>query len=128
MRVCVWGGAWFAVHLTPVSYACRLVPSRPQLSGTYYVTVPPGAGNIVFRDPRGALPPFEHTFHHAPRNGDMLVFPSWLVHEVAPTQRAREQASAAGSKPQPQQLRIAVSFNLAGDWDSTSDVSVAFPA
>ena len=32
-----------------------------QLSGAYYVNAPPGSGDIVFHDPRGALPPFEHT-------------------------------------------------------------------
>jgi len=88
-----------------------------QLSGVYYVDVPPGSGELVFRDPRGPLPPFEHSYAHVPKQGAMAVFPSWLVHEVLPT------SSAVGT-----QHRVAISFNLLGQWESTSDVSVAFPA
>ena len=92
-----------------------------QLSGAYYVNAPPGSGDIVFHDPRGALPPFEHTLRYPAQVGHMVVFPSWLVHEVLPNALAGEWASARAK-------RVAVSFNLRGQWEDTSDVSVAFPA
>ena len=92
-----------------------------QLSGAYYVNAPPGSGDIVFHDPRGALPPFEHTLRYPAQVGHMVVFPSWLVHEVLPNALTGEWAS-------PTTKRVAVSFNLRGQWEDTSDVSVAFPA
>lgn len=80
------------------------------LSGTYYVKSPPGAGPIVFEDPRHALmmaaPPRKASAPRAaktyvaqdPTPGTLLLWESWLRHEV-PLNRA------AGE-------RISVSFNL----------------
>ena len=80
------------------------------LSGTYYVTVPDGAGPIVFEDPRHAMmmaaPPRRRrapramgvTVSEAPAAGLVLLWESWLRHEV-PVNRA------AGE-------RISVSFNM----------------
>ena len=79
------------------------------ISGTYYVSVPPGAGPIVFEDPRHgqmmAAPPKaknaprEHQTHisEMPQAGSVLMWESWLRHEV-PLNRAEG-------------LRISVSFN-----------------
>ena len=79
------------------------------LSGTYYVAVPPGAGPIVFEDPRlpllMAAPPRKASAPRAlrssvsepPSPGTLLLWESWLRHEV-PLNRA-------------QGLRISVSFN-----------------
>lgn len=79
------------------------------ISGTYYVTVPDGAGPIVFEDPRlpllMAAPPQArsapaHMRDHVtemPKPGSLLLWESWLRHEV-PLNRA------AGN-------RISVSFN-----------------
>ena len=79
------------------------------LSGTYYVTVPEGSAPIVFEDPRHALmmaaPPRKAS---APRKvqtyvsekarpGTLLLWESWLRHEV-PLNRAERE-------------RISVSFN-----------------
>jgi len=79
------------------------------LSGTYYVTVPEGSAPIVFEDPRHALmmaaPPRKTS---APRKvqtyvsekarpGTLLLWESWLRHEV-PLNRAERE-------------RISVSFN-----------------
>ncbi len=79
------------------------------ISGTYYVAVPEGAGPIVFEDPRAGLlmaapprrksPPRELQTHvsEAAKPGTLLLWESWLRHEV-PLNRA------AGN-------RISVSFN-----------------
>ena len=79
------------------------------LSGTYYVTVPPGSGPIVFEDPRLAMmmaaPPrkasapraMKTTVSEAPAPGSLLLWESFLRHEV-PLSRAET-------------LRISISFN-----------------
>ena len=79
------------------------------ISGTYYVAVPPGAGPIVFEDPRHpqmmAAPPrkssapreFKHHISETPQDGTVLLWESWLRHEV-PLNKANG-------------LRISISFN-----------------
>jgi uncharacterized protein (TIGR02466 family) len=81
------------------------------ISGTVYIKVPPGSGSIRFEDPR--LPmlmraplrtvhaPAEHRnfVHIEPAAGDLLLWESWLRHEVMP--------SAA------KQDRVSISFNFA---------------
>src|SRR4051794_21598860 len=79
------------------------------LSGTYYVRVPQGAGPIVFEDPRHAMmmaaPPrkenapreLQANVSEAPAEGTLLLWESWLRHEV-PLNRG----------PGP---RISISFN-----------------
>ena len=79
------------------------------ISGTYYVTVPHGAGPIVFEDPRHAMmmaaPPKKPNAPRAmqthipetPKAGSILLWESWLRHEV-PVNRADG-------------LRISISFN-----------------
>jgi uncharacterized protein (TIGR02466 family) len=79
------------------------------ISGTFYVKVPPGAGPIMFEDPRYPLmmaaPPRkvsapEELKSHAilkPESGTLLLWESWLRHEV-PLNRAPGE-------------RISVSFN-----------------
>lgn len=85
-----------------------------ELSGVLYVQVPEGSGPIIFRDPRpqaemallglklgsaGELLLPRHPVQ--PRTGDLLLFPSWLMHQVEPGQNS-------------DQLRIALSFNING--------------
>ncbi len=79
------------------------------ISGTTYVTMPEGAGAIRFEDPRHGLmmaaPPrkreareeLRNFVYVAPRVGDVLLWESWLRHEV-PMNMAEED-------------RISVSFN-----------------
>lgn len=79
------------------------------LSGTYYVKVPAGSGPIVFEDPRHAMmmaaPPrkskapreFQAYVSETPAEGTLLLWESWLRHEV-PLNRAEGH-------------RISVSFN-----------------
>ncbi len=80
------------------------------ISGTYYVTAPPGSGAIRFEDPRLGLmmaaPPRKPTARLEnrsfvdvqPRPGLLLLWESWLRHGVQPN-RARGR-------------RISVSFNF----------------
>ena len=80
------------------------------LSGTYYVRVPDNASSIKFEDPRlgmmmAAPPPREDAdvehqrfVYIAPKAGDLLLWESWLRHEV-PANRATS-------------ARISVSFNF----------------
>jgi uncharacterized protein (TIGR02466 family) len=81
------------------------------ISGTYYVTVPPGAGGLRLEDPRlplmMAAPPRRADAREAdrgfvtltPEAGRLFLWESWLRHEVLP--------NAAKS------VRISVSFNYA---------------
>jgi uncharacterized protein (TIGR02466 family) len=80
------------------------------LSGTYYVTSPEGSGPIVFEDPRHGLMmaapprkaqaprPLRTYVSETPVPGSLILWESWLRHEV-PLNRARAE-------------RISVSFNL----------------
>ncbi|ONF96966.1 TIGR02466 family protein [Sphingomonas jeddahensis] len=72
------------------------------VSGTIYVTVPPGSGALRLEDPRLGLmmaaPPRGDTFVHAePAPGTIFLWESWLRHEVM-------QSTAKSD-------RISVSFN-----------------
>jgi uncharacterized protein (TIGR02466 family) len=74
------------------------------LSGTLYVEVPPGSGAIRFEDPRLPLmmsaPPRADTFVTVePRPGLLLMWESWLRHEVLPGTGRGE--------------RLSISFNFA---------------
>ena len=80
------------------------------LSGTYYVSVPRGSASIRFEDPRlglmmAAPPPIpncrldrQRFVNLEPKVGDLLIWESWLRHEV-PVHKART-------------VRISVSFNF----------------
>ena len=95
------GGGHHSAHIHPHSI----------LSGTLYVEVPPGSGAIRFEDPRlpmmmaaptrrpgadEALRPFVTV---APRPGLLLMWESWLRHEVLPGNGRGE--------------RLSISFNFA---------------
>ena len=86
-----WGvilrtGNWQGHHVHPDAH----------ISGVYYIAAPPAAlaegedaGKISFYDPRpranmAQLHAQVTRYWEAPRPGDMLVFPSWLEHSVAP--------------------------------------------
>jgi len=74
------------------------------ISGAFYVEVPPASGAIRFEDPRlplmMAAPPREETFVTVqPRAGLLLLWESWLRHEVL----------AGAGKGE----RLSISFNFA---------------
>jgi uncharacterized protein (TIGR02466 family) len=97
-----------SLHLHPLS----------SISGTVYLQVPLGSAPIRFEDPRlgfmMACPPKRATARSkpnlslSPKAGDLVLFESWLRHEVPMSD------FAARSKGE----RISVSFNL--DWSSPS--------
>ncbi len=92
-------GAAHGLHLHPLA----------TISGTYYVQAPRGSSGLKFEDPRlermMAAPPRRADSRPANRlwvtfeasSGDVLLFESWLRHEVPPN-------AAAGD-------RVSVSFN-----------------
>jgi uncharacterized protein (TIGR02466 family) len=95
------GAVTHGLHLHPLSF----------ISGTYYVQVPRGAAAIKFEDPRldrlmaappkrDDIPPRERLHYSVkPKAGDVVLFESWLRHEVPPSFTVQE--------------RISVSFNYA---------------
>lgn len=89
-------GAVHGLHLHPLS----------TISGTYYVAVPPGAPGLKFEDPRlerfMASPPrggragTRRPWVTLPaRAGQLVLFESWLRHEVAPNPVAAERVSVS---------------------------------
>jgi uncharacterized protein (TIGR02466 family) len=89
-----------SLHLHPLSF----------ISGTYYVATPPGCPGLKFEDPRldrfMAAPPRlpstrrENQLHvtYPAEAGSVILFESWLRHEVAANRVAEE--------------RISISFNF----------------
>ena len=77
------------------------------LSGTYYVRVPDGASALKFEDPRlpmmmASPAPREDAdeahrrfVYVAPKPGDLLMWESWLRHEVPPNRAASSRVSVS---------------------------------
>jgi uncharacterized protein (TIGR02466 family) len=88
-------GAVHSLHLHPTSF----------ISGTYYVEVPKGAGALKVEDPRlsqhmaapprrGDAPESFRPFVNVPaKAGDLVLFESWLRHEVPPARFSGERIS-----------------------------------
>jgi len=84
-----------SLHLHPLSF----------ISGTYYVATPKGCSGLKFEDPRldrfMAAPPRrsnaspEHRAHvtYPAEAGNVILFESWLRHEVAANRVAEERIS-----------------------------------
>lgn len=77
------------------------------LSGSFYLQVPPGSGEFVFRDPRpgvlhssikGPQPNGHCDIHLTPSAGLLVLFPCWMEHYVEPH---------ASDEP-----RITIAFNV----------------
>jgi uncharacterized protein (TIGR02466 family) len=63
------------------------------LSGSFYINVPEGSGQFVFRDPRpgvitgsikGGVPNGHADVHLTPSAGLLVLFPCWMEHYVEP--------------------------------------------
>ena len=72
------------------------VHSNCIISGVYYISCPPGSGELVFEDPRvqavfaNAYNQFHQDQGHpdvslTPSEGLLVLFPSWLSHRVEPS-------------------------------------------
>ena len=97
---------WVSVLEKGGAHAAHIHP-HSVISGTYYVTVPEGAGGLRLEDPRlpmmMAAPPRQVDAPEdlrgfitiAPAVGDVLMWESWLRHEVLPgrTHEARVSLS-----------------------------------
>jgi uncharacterized protein (TIGR02466 family) len=79
------------------------------LSGSFYISVPPGSGQFVFRDPRpgvihgpvkGGMPNGHGDVHLTPSAGLLVLFPCWIEHYVEPHEN--------------DEPRIAIGFNALG--------------
>jgi hypothetical protein len=105
--------AWTSLHANGTHHAPHHHVDSV-ISGVIYVNVPKtGTGDLIFYDPRGSLPPFGKTLHIAPKSGDLVLFPGYLVHSVEPTLSSNE-------------TRISISFNCYGSWEGVSDVNIAY--
>jgi len=90
-------GAAHGLHLHPLAF----------VSGTYYVRTPPGCAGLKFEDPRldrfMAAPPRRPDARPANRSpviypaeaGRLILFESWLRHEVAPNPVPAERISVS---------------------------------
>ena len=102
-------GLWAVVNGPGSSNKLHTHPFN-YLSGVFYLQVPPESGPLVFWDPRPQnevlLPPKkpEESIHISnrvswtPKPNDLILFPSWLSHEVEINNSTEE--------------RIVLSFNL----------------
>jgi len=92
-----------------------------QWSGVYYIKTPPNCGHLWFTDPCGErhidIPimadklkkptHYWREVHYQPIEGRLIMFPGWLVHEVAPN-----MSDLTGEKG----WRVSVSFNFKQRW------------
>jgi len=103
-RKLVLDSIWINIIAAGGAHTAHIHP-HAVLSGTYYVSVPPGVGAIRFEDPRLALMMAaparkaaarreNRTFHAVqPRPGTLLLWESWLRHEVLAGRSRRERIS-----------------------------------
>ena len=125
---------WAAVHSVHdrTGHAPH-IHEHAAVSGVFYVAAPEGSGDITFDDPRGLRPPFaRNRLSHSPRPGELLLFPPWVGHAVAPS-----ACTANASAP-----RVSLPFNVfvggrgarhghapvgggrTADWELLADASV----
>jgi uncharacterized protein (TIGR02466 family) len=97
---------WVNIMPRRTAHAAHLHPLST-LSGTYYVQTPPGSPGLKFEDPRlerfMAAPPRKPRVRPAnkawitvpAKAGHLVLFESWLRHEVAPEAHASERVSVS---------------------------------
>jgi uncharacterized protein (TIGR02466 family) len=103
-RVLTMTDCWVNIMGQGVAHGLHLHPLSA-ISGTYYVGVPAAAPGLKFEDPRlerfMAAPPRARSARRANRTwvtlsarpGQVVLFESWLRHEVALNRRAAERVS-----------------------------------
>jgi len=101
----VFQGMW-ANRNGPGDYNTHHIHPNSFLSGSYYVKVPPQAGNIEFNDPVGERAMFTYPvkpeINYLPRRlayqaheGLLIIFPSWLSHGVQANRSSETRLSIA---------------------------------
>ena len=91
---------WISLHEQCTYHPSHVHPGAA-VSGVYYLQVPRDtAGQMVFSDPRGRLPPFASDITIMPEEGRLVLFPPWLSHEVTPTCNRQDD-----------EPRISIAFN-----------------
>ena len=89
------GVMWANVNSKHSQHSAHIHPNA-YYSGVYYVKAPKNSGKIIFTDPKNSIRSFELTpsergkysdavvrqIEVVPENGMLLLFPSWLLHEV----------------------------------------------
>jgi uncharacterized protein (TIGR02466 family) len=97
---------WVNIMPRQVVHSLHLHPLST-LSGTYYVQTPPGTPGIKFEDPRldrfMAAPPRKSACRTENRQwvtvpakaGTIVLFESWLRHEVTPNTRRQQRVSVS---------------------------------
>ena len=95
---------WMNVMPANTYHTLHLHP-HSVLSGTYYVSTPPGSIGLKLEDPR--MPMYMNApvrtgsgkhalyFEVQPKAGHFVLFESWLRHEVPPNQSAKPRVSLA---------------------------------
>lgn len=96
---------WLNIN-PPTSYNSKHLHPRSLFSGVYYISVPEGdCGNIIFeREPLmlSYLPNYiveqwndmtSGTATYVPKEGKLLIFPSWLLHWVEANNTDRDRIS-----------------------------------
>lgn len=92
---------WINIMPRGCAHSFHLHP-QAVVSGTYYVSTPPGSSGLKFEDPRlsrlMAAPPRKGVrqqahIEYAAKAGQVILFESWLRHEVPASRIARERVS-----------------------------------
>lgn len=92
---------WINIMPRGCAHSFHLHP-QAVVSGTYYVSTPPGSSGLKFEDPRlsrlMAAPPRKGArqqahIEYAAKAGQVILFESWLRHEVPASRIARERVS-----------------------------------
>jgi uncharacterized protein (TIGR02466 family) len=88
---------YHSLHIHPLSV----------ISGTYYVKIPKGASSLKIEDPniskymncpprKSAAPKTQQPYlHFTPKAGDMILFESWMRHEVPPNPSKEDRISVS---------------------------------
>lgn len=136
---------WASVHRGDSSHPLH-VHEDALVSGVFYASVPSGAAELIFSDPRGVSPyavagggegvsapavsppPFDQEHRVQPTQGDLLLFPPWLPHRVEDGGHGAAQAPPEVAAFDPSSCRVSVSFNVLGGWQATASTTAQLKA